>query len=62
MRFALERMKQVLEPAGATALGAVLAGHVPLRAGEVVCVIASGGNVDLGRLPQLLAVEDLPQS
>jgi threonine dehydratase len=40
----------------------VLAGHVPLHAGEVVCVIASGGNVDLGRLPQLLAVEDLPQS
>jgi threonine dehydratase len=63
MRFALERMKQVLEPAGATALGAVLAGLVPLRPGEVVCVIASGGNVDLARLPQLLAAGDLaPQS
>lgn len=60
MRFALERMKQVLEPAGATALGAVLSGHVPLADGEVVCVIASGGNVDLARLPQLLAVGELP--
>lgn len=58
MRFALERMKQVLEPAGAAALGAVLAGNVRLRDGEVVCVVASGGNVDLARLPQLLAVAD----
>ncbi|MDQ3553199.1 MAG: pyridoxal-phosphate dependent enzyme [Chloroflexota bacterium] len=56
MRFALERMKQLLEPAGATALGAVLAGHVPLGDGETVCVVASGGNVDVERLPELLAM------
>ena len=56
MRFALERMKQLLEPAGATALGAVLAGRVPIRDGEVVCVVASGGNVDLDRIPQLMAL------
>jgi threonine dehydratase len=55
MRFAMERLKQVLEPAGAAALGAVLAGAVPLRAGERVCVIASGGNVALDRLGDLLA-------
>ena len=55
MRFALERLKQVLEPAGAAALGAVLAGAVPLREGERVCVIASGGNVALDRLGELLA-------
>lgn len=55
MRFALGRMKQLLEPAGAAALGALLAGVVPLRDGDVVCVIASGGNVDLDRLPALLA-------
>jgi threonine dehydratase len=60
MRFALERLKQVLEPAGATALGAVLTGAVPLEPGEVVCVVASGGNVDLARLPQLLATGDPP--
>jgi threonine dehydratase len=54
--FALERMKQLLEPAGATALGAVLEGRVPLREGETVCVVASGGNVDLARLPEIAAL------
>lgn len=54
VRFALERMKQLLEPAGATALGAVLAGRIPIRDGEIVAVVASGGNVDLGRLPAIL--------
>jgi threonine dehydratase len=47
-------MKQLLEPAGASALGAVLAGRIDLREGETVCVIASGGNVDLARLPSIL--------
>lgn len=56
MRFALERMKQLLEPAGAAALGAVLGGRIPLHDGESVAVIASGGNVDLERLPELLAL------
>jgi threonine dehydratase len=56
MRFALERMKQLLEPAGAAALGAVLCGRVPLGSGQTVCVVGSGGNVDLSRLPELLAL------
>jgi threonine dehydratase len=55
VRFAAERMKQVLEPAGAAALAAVLFGRVPLRDGDRVCVVASGGNVELGRLGELLA-------
>jgi len=55
LRFAMERLKQVLEPAGAAALGAVLVGAVSLREGERVCVIASGGNVALDRLVELLA-------
>jgi threonine dehydratase len=55
LRFAVERMKQVLEPAGAAALAAVLAGRVPVRDGERVCVVASGGNVEVGRLGELLA-------
>ena len=58
MRFALERMKQLLEPAGAAALSAVLAGCIPLRPGETVCVVASGGNVDLSRLPDLLELAE----
>jgi threonine dehydratase len=55
VRFAIERMKQVLEPAGAAALSAVLFGRVPIADGERVCVVASGGNVDVGRLGELLA-------
>jgi threonine dehydratase len=55
VRFALERMKQLVEPAGAAALAAVLFGHVPIRDGERVCVVLSGGNVDPARLGELLA-------
>lgn len=55
VRFAIERMKQVLEPAGAAALAAVLAGRIPIRDGERVAVVASGGNVALDRLGDLLA-------
>jgi threonine dehydratase len=61
VRFAAERMKQVLEPAGAAALAAVLFGRVDIASGERVCVIASGGNVEMGRLGELLnAAAPLP--
>jgi threonine dehydratase len=60
-RFALERVKQVLEPAGAAALAAVLFGRIPIEDGERVAVVASGGNVDVARLGELLAAAaDLP--
>lgn len=55
MRFAMERVKQVLEPAGAAALGAVLAGRVPIRDGERAAVVLSGGNVEVDRIGELLA-------
>ena len=55
LRFAAERMKQVLEPAGAAALAAVLHGHIPVRDGERVCVVLSGGNVDVARFGELIA-------
>jgi threonine dehydratase len=55
MRFAMERTNQVLEPAGAAALAAVLAGRVPIRDGERVAVVLSGGNVEVGRIGELLA-------
>jgi threonine dehydratase len=55
LRFAAERMKQVLEPAGAAALAAVLHGRIPIRDGERICVVLSGGNVDVGRLGELFA-------
>jgi threonine dehydratase len=55
MRFAAERIKQVLEPAGAAALAAVLAGKVPIRDDDRVAVVLSGGNVETSRLGELLA-------
>lgn len=55
MRFAVERLKQVLEPAGAAALAAVLAGRVQIEDGERVAVVLSGGNVEVDRIGELLA-------
>ena len=43
--FAFRHLKLVLEPSGASALAAVLAGKVE-TAGRTVLVVASGGNVD----------------
>ena len=53
MAFAFERLKIVLEPSGASALAALLAGRIhglPERVG----VVLSGGNVGLDRLCELL--------
>ncbi len=55
VRFAAERMKQVVEPGGAAALAAVLHGRIPIRDGERACVVLSGGNVAIDRLGKLLA-------
>ena len=54
MRLAMERLKIVLEPSGASAFAAVLAGKVDIR-GLRVGITLSGGNVDLGRLCALLS-------
>jgi threonine dehydratase len=54
LRFALERTKQVLEPAGAAALAALLTGRIQVRDGERVCVVLSGGNVDVTRLGEYI--------
>jgi threonine dehydratase len=45
MRFAFERLKLVMEPSGASALAAALAGRLDLR-GRRVGIVVSGGNVD----------------
>jgi threo-3-hydroxy-L-aspartate ammonia-lyase len=53
MAFAFERLKIVLEPSGASALAALLAGRIhgmPERVG----VVLSGGNVGLERFRELL--------
>jgi threonine dehydratase len=49
MRFLLTRMKIVVEPSGATAAAAVLAGKLPQDI-KSVGVILSGGNVDVEKL------------
>jgi threonine dehydratase len=54
MRFAVERLKLVLEPSGASALAALLAGRIP-TSGRRIGVTLSGGNVDAERFAQLIA-------
>jgi len=54
LRFALERTKQMIEPAGAAALAATLTGRIPIRDGDRVAVILSGGNVEVTRLGELI--------
>jgi threonine dehydratase len=54
MRFAFERLKLVLEPSGASALAALLAGKVE-ASGRRTGVIFSGGNVDVARFRELTA-------
>ncbi|MDQ0317787.1 threonine ammonia-lyase [Amorphus orientalis] len=46
MRVAFDHLKVVLEPGGAIALAAVLAGRIEL-AGRTCVIVASGGNTDL---------------
>ena len=55
MAFLVDRLKLVTEPSGASALAALLAGHVDGTAGRRVGVILSGGNVGAARLGQLLS-------
>jgi threonine dehydratase len=54
VRALLARTKLLAEPAGAAAVAAILAGKLPLRAGERVVAVLSGGNVDLAKLKEML--------
>lgn len=54
MRFAFEHLKLVVEPGGAVALAAVLAGRLEAR-GRTVGVVLSGGNVDPAVFARALA-------
>jgi threonine dehydratase len=54
MMVLLDRARLCVEGAGAVGVAALLTGKVaPARAG-ITCVVLSGGNVDLGVLPNLL--------
>ena len=52
VRFAFNTLKLVVEPGGAVALAALLAGNLPEA--ETVALVLSGGNID----PALMALSD----
>ncbi len=56
VRFAFEGLKLVLEPGGAVALAALLAGKIAAR-GRAVGIIASGGNCDAELYARILSGE-----
>jgi len=53
MAFAFDRLKLVMEPGGALALGAALRGPLDLK-GKTVVVVCSGGNVDPSMMQRAL--------
>ena len=55
VRFIADRPRLVVEPSGAAGVAALLAGRVPVRDGEVVAVVLSGGNVGAAELAGYLA-------
>ena len=46
MRLLATRAKLVAEPAGAAAVAALMCGRVPVKVGETVVAVVTGGNVD----------------
>ncbi|MBI4587728.1 MAG: pyridoxal-phosphate dependent enzyme [Candidatus Rokubacteria bacterium] len=62
LRFLLFRAKLLVEPTGAVAAAALLAGKLPLGRGARVGVVLSGGNVDPGTLAGVIReASPLPQ-
>jgi threonine dehydratase len=53
MAWAFRHLKLVMEPSGAVALAALLAGLVPTR-GRTIAIIVTGGNVDAEMFCQAL--------
>ena len=49
----IERCKQIVEPAGATPLAAVLSGKIDVKGKRVVCVM-SGGNIDVSFVQNII--------
>ena len=49
----MERCKQIVEPAGATPLAAVLGGELDVEGRNVVCVL-SGGNIDVSFIQSII--------
>jgi threonine dehydratase len=54
MRFAFNELKLVVEPGGAVALGALLAGAIDVR-NKTVVIVLSGGNVDAKMFAEIIS-------
>lgn len=54
MRLLFEQFKVVAEPSGASALAAVIHGHMPVE-GRTIAVTISGGNTSAARFAELIA-------
>jgi threonine dehydratase len=54
VRFLLLRMKLLVEPSGAAPIAALLADKIPNVRGKKIGVVLSGGNVDPGKLAEIL--------
>lgn len=53
MKLLLLEGKLLCEPSSAIGIGAALAGQLPVRKGDKVCFVVSGGSVALEQLHQL---------
>jgi threonine dehydratase len=60
MRGLLQRGKLLVEGAGAVGVAALLAGRIRRLSGQPVVAVLSGGNRDVGRLPEVLRGDDRP--
>ena len=54
MRLLATRARLVAEPSGAAAVAALMCGRVPVRAGETVVAVVTGGNVDTDMMVRAL--------
>jgi threo-3-hydroxy-L-aspartate ammonia-lyase len=54
VRFLLLRMKLLVEPSGAAPIAALLAGKIPNARGKKIGVVLSGGNIDAGKLAEIV--------
>ncbi len=51
--YLIERTKQVVEPAGATSLAAVISGKVDVKGKRAACIL-SGGNIDVSFIQRII--------
>ena len=59
IRFAYHELKLVLEPGGAIALAALLAGRLPTKGRSIACIL-SGGNIDPALFAEIITEAPAP--